>query len=134
MTNLKNKSGIKMKVRKNFWIEKILCYGLICKQKILKEFWKIWKILGFSKNCAQIWLYNSLNTKKFCFGICLKAWLTGEPNNKPDGSLNDCLECDETQSGPVFKYFAGRTRRNSGIVSGIERPDSQVYNITHCYY
>jgi len=33
---------------------------------------------------------------------------------KPDGSLNDCLQCDEDKSGPNFKWFSGRTRYNFG--------------------
>ena len=41
-----------------------------------------------------------------------------------DGKLNPCLECDEVKSGPLFKYYAGRTRRDSGIVSSIPRPAS----------
>ena len=51
-----------------------------------------------------------------------------------DGKLNACLQCDEDKSGPVFKFFAGRTRRNSGIKSEIDRPEDQVYNMTQCYY
>lgn len=92
------------------------------------------KALGFSDNCANIWLDNSLNTRKHCFGVCMKSWLENEPFNLPDGSLNACLQCDEDQSGPVFQFFSGRTRRNSGIVSSIERPGDQVYHMNHCYY
>lgn len=90
--------------------------------------------VGFTETCADIWLYNSINTRKECFLICLKSWIIGEPNNKPDGSLNDCLRCDEDKSGPVFKYFSGRTRRNSGIGSAIKRPGSQIYKMNHCYF
>ena len=90
--------------------------------------------LGFTDTCADIWLFNSINTRKHCFMVCMKAWITGEPNNKPDGSLNDCLQCDEDKSGPVFKYFSGRTRRNSGIESAIKRPGQQVYKMNHCYF
>mmetsp|Transcript_2667 Transcript_2667/g.3098 ORF Transcript_2667/g.3098 Transcript_2667/m.3098 type:complete len:323 (-) Transcript_2667:1958-2926(-) len=36
--------------------------------------------------------------------------------------LNACLQCDECRSGPVFQKIAGRTRRNSGLRSEIERP------------
>lgn len=90
--------------------------------------------VGFTETCADIWLYNSINTRKECFLICLKSWIIGEPNNKPDGSLNDCLQCDEDKSGPVFKYFSGRTRRNSGIDSAIKRLGSQIYKMNHCYF
>jgi len=89
--------------------------------------------LGFSMPCVTIWEFNIINTKRECLEVCLLSYITGEPNNKPDGSLNDCLQCDEDKSGPNFKYFSGRTRRNSGIPSAINRPDDQVYDMEHCY-
>jgi hypothetical protein len=90
--------------------------------------------LGFTSTCVDIWEYNISNTRANCFWVCAKSWMKREPFNKPDGSLNDCLQCDEDKSGPVFKYFSGRTRRNSGIESAIHRPDSQVYHMNHCYF
>ena len=66
--------------------------------------------LGFSAPCVTIWEFNILNTKQECFEVCLLSYITSEPNNKPDGSLNDCLQCDEDKSGPNFKFFSGRTR------------------------
>jgi len=71
--------------------------------------------LGFTHACAQIWNFNVQNTKRECFGVCMRSWLSSEASTKPDGRLNDCLQCDEDRSGPVFKAVAGRTRRNSGI-------------------
>lgn len=47
--------------------------------------------------------------------------------------LNPCLQCDECRSGPVFKKYAGRTRRNSGLESGILRPPSEIVDISHFY-
>lgn len=96
--------------------------------------YKCMKKLGFSDECISIWIYNIENTRTECFLVCLKSWISGEPNNNPDGSLNDCLQCDEDKSGPNFKYFSGRTRRNSGIPSAIERPPEQICNVTHCYF
>ena len=90
--------------------------------------------LGFTSSCVDIWEANVFNTRRECFMVCIKSWWNNEPFNKPDGSLNDCLQCDEDKSGPVFKYFSGRTRRNSGITSSIHRPNSQVYHMNHCYY
>lgn len=90
--------------------------------------------IGFTETCTDIWLFNSINTRKECFWVCMKSWIKGEPYNKPDGSLNDCLQCDEDRSGPVFKYYSGRTRRNSGIESAIKRPGQQVYKMHHCYF
>jgi len=90
--------------------------------------------IGFSSDCIPIWEYNILNTRKECTALCIWSWITGEDNNKPDGSLNDCLQCDEDKSGPNFKFFSGRTRRNSGIPSAIQRPEEQFYDMEHCYW
>jgi len=90
--------------------------------------------LGFTEDCAKIWYYNSLNTARECFTTCMLAWVKGEESNKPDGSLNDCLQCDETKSGPNFQRFAGRTRRNSGIYSSIDRDRSEIYHVDHTYF
>lgn len=95
---------------------------------------KCLKNLGFSDNCIPIWMDNTKNTSKECRWICLWSWITNEPFNKPDGSLNDCLQCDEDKSGPNFQYYSGRTRRNSGIPSSIHRPPEQVYDMEHCYW
>ncbi|EGG15988.1 hypothetical protein DFA_09660 [Cavenderia fasciculata] len=87
-------------------------------------------------NCAVIWLYDALNTRKDCLDICLIDWIMHTPNNVPPNSttLNKCLQCDEDMSGPVFKVVAARTRRDSGLESAINRPPDSIYNITHYYY
>ena len=54
-----------------------------------------------------------------------------DPHHNPDGSLNDCIQCDEDQSGAVFKAIAGRTRRNSGLASALCRPCDSVYQVSH---
>jgi hypothetical protein len=100
----------------------------------MKSTMKCLKDLGFTDSCSQIWMFNTVNTREKCFYICMYSWISREPNTKPDGSLNDCLQCDEDLSGPIFKFYSGRTRRNSGIQSEIHRPDEQIYNLTHCYY
>lgn len=85
--------------------------------------------LGFTKPCAQIWAYNAKNTQAECFAVCISDTLY----NNPDGSLSDCLQCDETKSGPVFKAVAGRTRRNTGIASSICRFCNEVQHVPHDY-
>ena len=90
--------------------------------------------LGLTVPCALTWLWNAENTRKACLWPCLWAWLTGEPNTTPSGDLNACLECDETQSGPIFKAVAGRTRRRSGLISAIPRPASEVAEVVHTYW
>lgn len=87
--------------------------------------------LGFTHACAQIWSYNTTHTREVCGGVCLR--LLSAPYNNPDGTLNDCLACDEEMSGAVFKAVAGRTRRNSGVASAMCRPCSEVPRIEHIY-
>ena len=92
------------------------------------------KKIGFSDECSKIWQFNIKNTRSKCFEPCIIAWITNEPLNNDDGTLNNCIQCDEDISGPNFKYFSGRTRRNSGIPSAIYRPPNTIYNMTHCYW
>ena len=49
--------------------------------------------------------------------------MEGRPNNgvAPNCTLDECLQCDEDESSPLFKKFGGRTRRNSGLLTAIVR-------------
>ena len=85
--------------------------------------------LGFTKPCAQIWAFNTNNTRAECLGVCLSSSTYHHAN----GALSDCLACDETKSGPVFKAVAGRTRRNTGLATAICRPCSEVRPVAHDY-
>ncbi|MCU1280849.1 MAG: hypothetical protein JWM53_4395 [bacterium] len=87
--------------------------------------------LGFELPCAQIWAYNTTNTRNQCLEVCLDNFTS--TYNQPDGSLNPCLQCDEDRSGPVFKAIAGRTRRNSGLPNAICRPCGEVQPLVHAY-
>jgi hypothetical protein len=87
--------------------------------------------LGFTPPCAQIWYYNTLNTRAMCAKLCFP--LIDAPYHTPDGALNDCLQCDEDLSGPIFKKVAGRTRRNTGLASSLCRPCSEVHPLVHEY-
>ncbi|MBM4356839.1 MAG: hypothetical protein FJ096_01890 [Deltaproteobacteria bacterium] len=87
--------------------------------------------LGFEGPCADIWYWNTLHTKAVCLAPCLAA--LGQPYHAEDGSLNDCLACDERESGPVFKTVAGRTRRNSGLPNAMCRPCDEVRPLVHAY-
>jgi hypothetical protein len=89
--------------------------------------------VGFTPPCARAWAYNAINDGERCREICLNSMLLLEPYNLEDGSLNDCLQCDEDVSGAVFKAIAGRTRRNSGLASAICRPCDTVWRIDHQY-
>ena len=87
---------------------------------------RCYKNLGFTHECAETWYYNAMNTAKKCFFVCMKSWMLNEKFNVANGELNNCLKCDEEISGPVFKFSAGRTRRNSGLKSAISRPDEEI--------
>jgi len=88
--------------------------------------------LGFTDDCVNIWYFNIVNSRDHCAVPCV---LHGKyPYNNPDGSLNDCIQCDETDSGPLFKQFSGRTRRDSGLTSAIERPPDSIFEVEHYYY
>ena len=87
--------------------------------------------LGFELPCAQVWYFNTQHTRAKCLAVCLAA--LDAPYHNADGSLNDCLVCDEVESGPVFKAVAGRTRRNTGLPSSMCRPCSEVVPLVHVY-
>jgi hypothetical protein len=74
--------------------------------------------IGFSSSCARVWLNNIRQTTSSCFRICLMNWFT------PLTETNPCILCDEKSSGKMFLLSAGRTRRNSGLVSEIDRTES----------
>lgn len=92
---------------------------------------KCFQELGFTEACATTWFYNTKQTAAECIGLCVPFTLLGLPANKspPKCKLASCLECDEVKAGPVFKEFAGRTRRNSGLLSNIVRPCSQLVDL-----
>jgi hypothetical protein len=87
--------------------------------------------IGFSSPCARIWAWNAEHTREQCLDVCLSA--LDDPYHSVDGSLNSCLQCDEDESGPVFKQVAGRTRRNSGLASALCRPCETVWQVDHTY-
>uniref|UniRef100_A0A7S1UWS2 Uncharacterized protein n=1 Tax=Grammatophora oceanica TaxID=210454 RepID=A0A7S1UWS2_9STRA len=89
--------------------------------------------IGFTEACSIVWTYDTLNTNNECGAICAAIVIGGQPNNGPEPTctLNECLECNEVQNGPGFKGFAGRTRRNSGILSAIARPCSSIASVEH---
>jgi len=87
---------------------------LICMGKSLLDFemgLQCMKNIGFTHECAEIWWYNVMNTATNCFWVCIYHLFS--PSNYPNGTLNACIQCDEDESGPMFKLIAGRTRRNS---------------------
>ena len=111
-------------------------FGLARKKQCFEE------KIGFTAYCSESWAYNARHTKKACKSTCIADYgllnllfhrYPGE-NVSDDGQLRPCLQCDEEQSGPGFKYSAGRTRRNSGIESAISRSESEIYPVDHTAY
>ncbi len=83
---------------------------------------------GLSAKCVDCWTENMSCTAVHCLGVCMIAKLRGTPRNLPDGSLNDCLACDEAYCGGPFIRCAGANRRRAGILSDIARPTPQVWS------
>ncbi|MEN0063229.1 MAG: hypothetical protein AAGA48_13830 [Myxococcota bacterium] len=87
------------------------------------------KELGFTDRCAEIWAYNTAHTGQVCLETCIS--LLNAPYHDEDGAPNACIQCDEDNSGPVFKAVSGRTRRNSGLPTSLCRPCDKVWRIDH---
>jgi hypothetical protein len=87
--------------------------------------------LGFDLPCAQAWYWDTVHTRTVCLAPCIAE--IKNPYQLPDGALNTCVQCDEDQSGPIFKAIAGRTRRNSGLPNALCRPCSEVRPLVHDY-
>lgn len=93
--------------------------------------------IGFSEKCAELWAYNAWNTAITCSRTCLKDYGLANiiRNRFPDDHLDDegqirpCILCDEVKSVPAYNYGAGRTRRNSGIISELPRDEDEIYSI-----
>ncbi|GMH52229.1 hypothetical protein TrRE_jg6540 [Triparma retinervis] len=108
--------------------------GKKCAAKgIINEHWgrKCYEDLGFTTPCATIWNYDGVYDGKECAWTCIKNLSADNNGPPPLCELNDCLQCDEDKAGPVFKDFAGRTRRRSGLPSAIARSCSEFPQIIH---
>lgn len=90
------------------------------------------KAAGLSKGCNECWVENFGCDAAQCMTICSIDRGLHLNNTKPDGSLNDCLECDEVYCGAPFIECAGANRRRSGIQSDIDRPQDQVWKRYAC--
>jgi hypothetical protein len=85
---------------------------------------------GLSPACTDCWIENMSCTATHCLGVCLASRMKREPRNYADGRLNDCLACDEAYCGGPFIQCAGANRRRAGIVSDIQRPQTQLWKET----
>jgi hypothetical protein len=98
--------------------------------------------IGFTDICAEAWTYNAQHTRKECKKVCIQEYgLANLVLNRLDGKdysysgrLSECIKCDENISGMGFKALAGRTRRNSGLKSEIERDPNEILPLVHHYF
>lgn len=104
-----------------------------CNRVLVSHAWGVscYENLGFSNACATIWAHNSYNTAMQCMDVCVQHLFSPANGPEPECRLNDCLHCDEVQSGPNFQLFAGRTRRNSGLRTPILRQCDGLANLVH---
>ena len=84
--------------------------------------------VNMTRGCTGCWVENVMCDLRQCVFSCLlyRMGMGGSTNTgDSEGSLSDCLNCDEKLCGPAFINCAGANRRRSGIESDIER------NMTH---
>ena len=107
-----------------------------CGAKAMTNFWRgqeCFQELGFTEDCSKLWADNARKTGWNCGMTCLVGDILDKDFNGPPPTcaLNDCLSCDEKESGLIFRKFAGRTRRSAGLLSAIARPCSEIADIRH---
>ena len=81
-----------------------------------------------------MWMHNVFWTRDHCFGTCFDFTFLGDGQNNgppPSCKLADCLNCDETMSGPGFQTVAARSRRRSGLLSKIVRDCDNLLIVDH---
>ncbi len=86
---------------------------------------------GFSEACASIRGYKTLQSSSLCVDFCRTETAVSNTGRPPSCELDDCLLCDELVAGLTYKRFAGRTRRNSGLLSGHVHNCVEIAGITH---
>ena len=90
--------------------------------------------VGYTRPCAEAWMYNVVNTRDNCFDTCFDFTFLSEGHNNgpaPSCKLADCLNCDEVMSGPGFQTVAARSRRRSGLLSTIARDCENLLIVDH---
>lgn len=90
--------------------------------------------VGYTEPCAEMWMYNVINTRNQCFDVCFDFTFTGDGRNNgppPECKIANCLLCDEQMSGPYFQTVAARSRRRSGLLSKIARSCDIILIVDH---
>ncbi|CAF0827988.1 unnamed protein product [Didymodactylos carnosus] len=118
---------------------------------------------ALSVECTECWVENMGCDAAHCMTKCaivrtfIIINILHVNNTKPDGSLNDCLACDEgKQNSEIYRYMwkyqsffesnfsvlgycgkpfivcSGANRRRSGIMSDIDRPQDTIWKRYAC--
>ena len=90
--------------------------------------------VGYTQPCAVMWMHNVMWTRDHCFDTCFDFTFLGDGFNNgppPTCKIADCLDCDETMSGPGFQTVAARSRRHSGLLSKIVRDCDNLLIVNH---
>ncbi|CAF0842301.1 unnamed protein product [Didymodactylos carnosus] len=90
------------------------------------------KTVALSIECTECWVENMGCDAAHCMTKCAIDRILHVNNTKPDGSLNDCLACDEGYCGKPFIVCSGANRRRSGIMSDIDRPQDTIWKRYAC--
>lgn len=89
--------------------------------------------LEMTESCARIWLNSAWNTGGERGAFCLAADVADVINSgpPPECKVNECLRCDDGESGDILKRVAGRKRRRIGLLSAIARSCENLYTLDH---
>jgi hypothetical protein len=108
--------------------------GKKCATKaLINESWgkSCYEALGYTTPCASIWNFDGIYDGQNCKWTCITHLFSDLNGPPPTCELNPCLQCDEDEAGPLFKAFAARTRRRSGLASAIARGCDEFPQIIH---
>jgi len=78
--------------------------------------------------CTMLQILETIALALFQFTFLGDGANNGPP---PSCKLEDCLNCDETMSGPGFQTVAARSRRRSGLLSMIVRDCDNLLIVDH---
>lgn len=88
-------------------------------------------VAQLTPSCASLWVWSGLDLINNCLEDCIELFTAPQPSNNPDCTLNNCLQCDELHTLPIFEEFAGRRRGRTGLMSLTVRNCNEMANIEH---
>ena len=98
-----------------------MTWGTWGKQLSKKEMIDCYKKIGLTDDCSKIWMWNTVNTKKYnhkggCFEWCILNHIFNTPINKKYGIFNPCKSCKNTINGKPScrkSHYKGPYRYNA---------------------